>query len=279
MNLSEQFEGFMISGSLGGALGSDFDRAVSAGTKLTLSTCLSIIKHKNLSAELVAGDLKEYYSEGAPEDLDTPTRSALSGLEEGQDWHLTGASGPFAALNGASRRIAPLAFMGLPTSELLEICRITHRNEEACAGALALVSCITTITSGRWNGQGSLIDLIIDDAPDSAVKHRLMELSQLKNAGIEAAAKWGTSAFVVESVPFAIYAAGQIMHIGLLNMFDAIIASGGDTDSNAAMAGQIAGTLLGAEAIPPPLILRFKQMEEHSHILEIIQKMKPILSS
>ncbi len=279
MNLFEQFEGFMISGALGGAWGNGFERPVSPGTNLTLSTCLSILKHKNLSAELVAADLREYYSDGASKDLDTPTRLALSGLEEGLDWRLTGASGPFAALNGACRRIAPLAFTGLPKSAILEICRITHRNDEACAGALALVSCITTITSGQWKGQGSLIDLMIHDVPDSEVKHRLVELSLLKNTGIEAAAKWGTSAFVVESVPFAIYSAEQVLHTGLLNMFNGIIAAGGDVDTNAAMAGQLAGTLLGAEAIPPPLILRFKQMKEHSRILEIIQKMKPILSA
>ena len=68
----------------------------------------------------------------------------------------------------------------------------------------------------------------------------------------------GNNGYVVNSVPFAIYCSTKIIELGLEEMLKQIISSGGDTDTNASIAGQIAGALIGTENIPHELILKLK---------------------
>lgn len=49
-------------------------------------------------------------------------------------------------------------------------------------------------------------------------------------------------------------------------------ALGGDTDTNSAIAGQIAGTLIGREAFPEELIHKLKELKDYQWIITTIEK-------
>jgi ADP-ribosylglycohydrolase len=78
----------------------------------------------------------------------------------------------------------------------------------------------------------------------------------------------------VNAVPFAIYAANKVLQTGLYEMFNSIIETGGDTDTNASLAGQIAGALIGKENFPPELIAKLETVENYSWVQGIIENTK-----
>jgi len=78
---------------------------------------------------------------------------------------------------------------------------------------------------------------------------------------------------VAQSVPFAIYSATKIKALSFKEVLSAIVCCGGDTDTNASMAGQIIGASLGWEALPPELVQSFMEIDESSHLLNIADKL------
>jgi len=60
------------------------------------------------------------------------------------------------------------------------------------------------------------------------------------------------------------------MDTGINSMFMAIINAGGDTDTNAAIAGQITGTLVGLNGIPPELREQLQALPEYEWMRGII---------
>ena len=71
--------------------------------------------------------------------LGSSTLKPLRELQVGGHWALVGRSGEYAAGNGAAMRIAPLAFkQQVDRQTLKDICSITHKNDEAYTGALAI---------------------------------------------------------------------------------------------------------------------------------------------
>jgi ADP-ribosylglycohydrolase len=77
----------------------------------------------------------------------------------------------------------------------------------------------------------------------------------------EIAGRLGNSGYVVESIPLALRGAEQVQSLGFPGMLEQLISSGGDTDTIASIAGQIAGTVLGYEALPMPLVERLPERE------------------
>ncbi len=123
-----------------------------------------------------------------------------------------------------------------------------------------------------------MIELILPELPDTLLKDRLIELNS--NPGLsttKAVAMLGTGGYVVHSVPFAIFCASKVREIGLQQMFTEIIAAGGDTDTNASIAGQIAGTLIGNQGIPAALLDQLKLLKEYDWISLTVQRLKESL--
>jgi len=73
--------------------------------------------------------------------------------------------------------------------------------------------------------------------------------------------KFGSSGFVAESVPLAVYAASCTETIGYGSVLNSVIVCGGDTDTTASIAGQIAGSKLGISRIPSELSELLPQKE------------------
>jgi len=294
----KRFEACIIGGAIGDAWGSSYENeikennpttfyygqkkeperiwAITDDTQLTLATCEALCDSNRFTPDLLANWFVRYYQQRKLIGIGASTLKAIIELEAGGHWSQVGRTGEYAAGNGAAMRIAPLAFINTITNEdIRNSCRITHRNDEAYTGALAVIHSIRAILNKSWLGDNSLFDILIPQLPDTRVRDRLIEINSLpENTTIAEIARLGNNGYVVNSVPFAIFAASVVLKTGMTSMFQAIIDSGGDTDTNASIAGQIAGALIGKENIPVNLIDQLKLLKQYKRIKEIVDKTK-----
>ena len=293
-SLANRLHGCLIGGAIGDAIGSfyegranvksvEFDviNGITDDTQLTLATCESIIESGNVSAESVAKKMLEWYNKGKLSGLGSSTLKALRDLQVGAHWALSGRSGEYAAGNGAAMRIAPLAFFAnLATDKTLirDICNITHKNDEAYVGCLSILHAINFIVSDQWRADQSLLDLIIPELPDTSIRDNLLKLQKLPSLTInEAAQLIGTSGHVVESVPFSIFAAQKIRHHQFEDILSEVILCGGDTDTNASIAGSIMGAAIGLAGFSAKAMTAFNTIRECDQIIQVGNELSKIL--
>lgn len=114
----------------------------------------------------------------------------------------------------------------------------------------------TTCGIGQW--AESHLAPVVRYLPDSRVRDRIIELGSLpKHLNLtDLAQRFGASGYVVDSVPFALYAAQSIADCSLDVLLRNVIEAGGDTDTIASMTGQVAGTWLGASKLAHDLLKR-----------------------
>ena len=281
VTLKDKVRGCLIAGAIGDAMGGAFeghrgplryrehdDWRISDDTQLTLATCESIIELGNVNPEHVAERFLQWYKQRRLSGVGSSTLKALRDLDAGAHWALAGAKGEMSAGNGAAMRIAPLAFHLDPGSAeqrqlIRDVCRITHHNEEAHVGALAVVAAIRWLTFDETASPTQLFEAVLNYLPDSRVRDRIVELKSLPNdLSVEEVGKqYGTSGYVVESVPLALYAARNIDRFPLKLVLRDAIEAGGDTDTIASITGQIAGAWIGASQIPAELIESLPNIE------------------
>lgn len=296
MNISERFKGCILGGAIGDAYGSAFENIqkkdnsetiyypfgkpeikipewqITDDTQLTLATCEAMTARKKMDADFFAKKYLEFYKSRKITGIGSSTLKAMQELEIGGHWSLVGRKGEYAAGNGAAMRIAPLGFeTNISRSKIKDICYITHQNDEAYVGALCVVIAIQSILNKTWTGKENLLQLIINQIPDTKVKDRLIEIDQLK-CDLSKVGKLGNNGYVVNSVPLAIAFASKISEIGITEMYKQIIDIGGDTDTNCSIAGQIAGTLIGIKNIPKELINQLKELKDYNWINETTEK-------
>ena len=293
MTKSERFKGCIVGGAIGDAFGSGYENQVKEkegvvylygkpkaeepkwritdDTQLTLATIEVMVENKSINPEILAKHFLKYYKQRKLRGIGASTLKALRELEIGVHWSRVGRKGEYAAGNGAAMRIAPLAFReSITYSQIRDISIITHNNDEAYTGAKSIVIAIREILSGSWNGATNLIELIIPQLPDTRVRDRLIKIKYMKN--LQEIGSLGNDGYVVNSIPLAIAAANQVNKIGLEEMYLQLIDIGGDTDTNCSIAGQIAGTLIGQEAIPKNLKETLQQLKEYQWIEQTINK-------
>lgn len=293
MDFLDRFEACIISGAIGDAWGSSYENEVETDdshiyylgkknikkriwsitddTQLTLATC-EVLSEGSFTPQNLINKFIEYYRSNKLTGIGASTLKAIFDTEAGIHWSQAGRIGEFAAGNGGAMRIAPFAFFSeITRQDIYEACKITHRNDEAFSGALAVFLSIKAILNSDWDGNNNLFDIIIPEIPDTNVRDRLIEINSAgNNSSISEISKLGNNGYVVNSVPFAIYCSTKIIDLGLEEMLKQIISSGGDTDTNASIAGQIAGTLIGTEDIPYELILKLKKLPDYKWIRQII---------
>lgn len=273
---ADRLMGCILGGALGDALGGPYenrtppfdlqDRAqwsISDDTVLTVATCNALSAGSRMDAEAVALHMADAYRRGQVRNAGASTTKALRELAAGGHWALVGRKGEMAAGNGAAMRVAPLAFFCEPRSEsgrrlIRDVARITHHSDEACCGALAIACAVHDAASGVWTGDASTrLTRVAQSLPDTQVRDRLLELCKSVPLTIgEAGARHGAGGFVVESVPLALLAASMFPTLTFLQVIRQVVLCGGDTDTNASMAGQIMGACLGAPSLPKEMMGR-----------------------
>ena len=294
MNISKRFKGCILAGAIGDAYGSAYENLtpkedkedtyylfgepkeevpkwrITDDTQLTLATCETMVKYGKITAENLAKKFVDYYKRRKITGVGASTLKAMRELEVGGHWSLVGRKGEHAAGNGAAMRIVALAFQpNVTKQDIRDICAITHHNDEAYTGALAVYTAIKAILNREWTGQENLLPLVANKLPDTLVRDRLLEINQLNN-DLDQIAALGNTGYVVDSVPLAIFFASKVSTFGMKNMFTQLIKIGGDTDTNCSIAGQIAGTLIGEDQIPPSLLSSLKELNEYTWMKQII---------
>ena len=242
--------------------------SISDDTQLTLATCESIVLTQSISPEHIANRFLQWYRDRRITGIGASSLAALRALEAGLHWALAGAKGEMSAGNGAAMRIAPLAFHLDPSAHedrqlIRDVCRITHQNEEAYAGALAIVAAIRSLAF-HDAAPDQLLENVLMRLPDSRVRDRILKMAQLPpNQSLNTiASQFGNSGYVVDSVPLALFAARSIDQLPLETLLQNVIEAGGDTDTIASMTGQIAGASLGATKIPDELLRSLPNLRE-----------------
>lgn len=290
MNISESFKGCIIGGAIGDAYGSAYENIpkkdnsetmyypfgkpeiiipewkITDDTQLTLATCEVITENEVLNAKFFADKYLDFYKSRKITGIGASTLKAMQELGVGGHWSLVGRKGEYAAGNGAAMRIAPLGFeSNISRNDIKDICNITHQNDEAYVGSLSIIIAIQSILNKTWTGKENLLQIIINEIPDTRVRDRLIEIDNLK-CDLKKVGKLGNDGYVVNSVPLAIAYASKVNEIGLSEMYKQIIELGGDTDTNCSIAGQISGTLIGIKNIPNVLIDKLKTLNEYNWI-------------
>jgi len=244
-------------------------------TQLTLITADALLSTKRLQPDALAARMLEAHRRHAITGLGAATLKALTDLNMGIHWSLAGRSGEYAAGNGAAMRIATVAFWNrYSRDEIRDFCRISHRNDEAYCGALAIVLAIRLLLSdARKRERSEMLRMIAGHLPDTAVRDRLLLIAGLsEQTPIAAAARLGAGGYVVDSIPLAIFSALQAADTGFEETLRQLIACGGDTDTNASLAGQIMGTALGSPGIPAQLTERLRKVRGYHAIAATIAR-------
>jgi len=272
--------GCLLCGAIGDAIGSKYEGKkiendefdllagdITDDTQLTLATCQSFTEHKKFNPEFIANKFASWHRKRSFRGLGSSTLKALNDLTAGQHWYLSGAVGERSAGNGSAIRSAPLAFIldpNIPEEKQLitEIAKITHKNDEAYLGALSVIHTLRYLINNNPDVE-KLFNYLYGILPDSRIRDKFgLYLKDLNGLNIvEASVKFGNSGYVVESVPFSIFSGIHGHQIGIIDMLSKIIKSGGDTDSNAAMASQIFGFLSGIDKIDQALLNKINQYD------------------
>jgi ADP-ribosylglycohydrolase len=251
----ERLHAVLMAGASGDAMGGPFEGSAadpartlpappwrpSDDTRLTFATCRAIAKVGAIDPEAIAAEFVVEFRAGLA-GVGSSTLKALRDLAVGQHWALSGARGEFAAGNGAAMRIAPLAVCGdvrdpAAMRSIRDVASITHRNDEAIAGAVAVVRALQYLGGGHAGQE--LLTTLIDELPDTALSDSLAKLVELPARGTasDAAEAVGTSGRTAESVALALFIGARTTTIEAA--ITAAIRCGGDTDTTAALAAQL----------------------------------------
>ena len=266
---ADRISGCFLAGALGDAIGAHFEGnpapadyripaelRITDDTQLTIATCEAIVQAGSVDPESVANRFVDWFRQRRITGVGASTLKSLTELDAGGHWAMVGATGEFSAGNGAAMRIAPLAFVLDPDDDadrqtIYDVCRITHRNDEAYVGALAIIRSIRHVVCGNQLDD-RLLPILIRSIPDSQVRDRLITLHDSAPTVPEYVMRFASSGHVVDSVPLSILAA--IQSSDLLSTIQQIVNCGGDTDTIASMFGNIYGAAVGCAALPMEII-------------------------
>ena len=286
VTLRERVVGSLLGGALGDAWGGPFEGCrgpvtfaippnpiISDDTELTLATCRAILESRRVAPESVAEHFLRQHREQGIHGIGMSTLKAIRDLDAGAHWAVCGARGEYSAGNGAAMRIAPLAFLldpdkGEDRMLIRDVSRITHHHDEAYAGALAIVAGIRSALSGEWPDRTTFLRAAAVMLPDCLVRDRIVEIEGMRGTPQEVSAKLGASGYVVDSVPLALLCAESARDVGLREVLERAIELGGDADTIASMAGQVAGAALGTDGIGAHI----EQVGHANQIIETTQE-------
>jgi ADP-ribosylglycohydrolase len=281
-DVEDRVLGCIVGGAIGDALGGPYEGQpgpisvqpdapwrLSDDTQLTLATCEAVAICRVVSPAAIAARFAHWFSSGRITGVGASTLKALRDLASGAHWALAGRKGEQGAGNGAAMRAAPLGFCLDPAvpeqrTTLRDVCRITHHNDGAYAGALAVVLAVRAVSAQAWHPGDDLLLRVAESLPDTSVRDRLRAVGEVApgTPAWEVARRFGCSGYVADSVPLALFAAQQAVPGNFRDVVLGAVGAGGDSDTIASMAGQVAGAWAGFSGLPGELVEQLPQVEQ-----------------
>jgi len=284
MELSSRFQGCIMGGAIGDALGmpwefmipekiesiwnrmdyaaGDFQSGLGTGqyTDDTMSMrclCESIAVNGTLSIDDYRRRLIDWYRTGDLRGIGRTSLTALQALSQGRQVPDDQPIWNMEATNGAAMRIAPVGLFFCQDESALKdsvirVSALTHRHPESVAGAMAVAFSVAHGVLGDIPADELMAGACEFTRP-SLVSEQLGQCQDMLGRGVDCAGAikaLGNSPYVVESVPSSIYCACSNPE-SYEGAVVAAIMGGGDTDTMGSMAGAIAGARQGVNDIPP----------------------------
>jgi ADP-ribosylglycohydrolase len=249
-------------------------------TKMMLCHLDSILETGKIAPDDVAKRFIEWYSSGDLRGIGITTAQAIGHLMRGASWRESGVQGEYAAGNGAAMRIAPVglyfAFLNVDMyPAVYDMSIITHNNKEAVAGAYAVAYGVARAAVGEFDVERT-IDEIVEKLSGTITGSRIRRAADMafdESITNERAVEFiGCGGYVAESVPLAFFAFLRFEK-DFDNMMLALLGSGGDTDTNAAIAGALFGARYGVEELPSELVASVERGDEISRKAEELYRM------
>ena len=224
-------------------------------TSMLVATAQSIAECGEVNGADMAARYLSWFEAGG-RGIGRATYHAMKRLQTDTSWDEAGEKGEYAAGNGVAMRVAPVGrFHSHDLTGLAEDVRtcgvITHRNDEALAGGVAVAYAGARAAAGELDDETIVLE-ILDQLEPSRVSDGLSEWARMIESGVsplEALPELGLGGAAFETVPAAFFC--------FLRRPDSIqealvtsIVAGGDTDTRAAMAGAISGAHNGRRKIP-----------------------------
>jgi ADP-ribosylglycohydrolase len=131
------------------------------------------------------------------------------------------------------------------------VSRITHHSDEAYVGALAIAIAVR-ICGLSSHVPTDLLAAVEEQLPDTRVRDRLGTLRVFPGDAQAAAQRFGNSGYVVDAVPLALFIVARADDAPLPAVIGRAVSIGGDTDTIAAIVGQVLGA--AGYGAPPELL-------------------------
>ncbi len=217
-------------------------------TAMMLCIARSVVGKGRFEAEDAAAKFLGWFDSG-PVGIGRTTWIALSAMKGGASWDEAGLIaherlGGMSAGNGSIMRCAPIGLLDFRhrdrlVKDSIDSSRITHWDEKACWGAVALNMAIAEILGGK---RGNLLSKIRGRIEQPEVSRALDEVPGLNPRDIE------PSAYVIDTLQAALWC-----FLTTTSFEQAVVTAvnlGGDTDTVGAVCGALAGVGYGLEAVP-----------------------------
>jgi ADP-ribosyl-[dinitrogen reductase] hydrolase len=224
---------------------------------LMLSLLRSLVARRRFDQADVARRYLEWFEKG-PKDVGNLTRAALENLRAGDAPEQASAlawedSGRKAAGNGSVMCCAPIGLLHVRRLEGLAddaagVSRITHCDPRCIGGCVAVTTAIALLVRGGTDADEG-IGRAADAAGAASDDVRVSIERGISRRPEEIAVDGDDRGYVLRTIEIAFSALASATNFeeGVV----AVVARGGDTDTNGAVAGALLGAKFGKRAIPP----------------------------
>jgi ADP-ribosyl-[dinitrogen reductase] hydrolase len=285
----DRFLGTLLGLAAGESLGAphEFKRAAEVGTpreltaggpwavgeptddvELTLALLRSLVARRRVELDDIANQYLKWFN-GNPKDVGNLTRAALQNLRAGDPPTQSGAlawedAGRAAAGNGSVMCCAPVGLLHAKSLEGLAedaaaVSRITHYDPRCVGGCIAVATAVALLVRGGKDAEEAIAraasagGAVSDDVRAVVERGASKRPEQLTVDGQD-------RGYVLHALElaFSALASSTSLEDGLI----AVVARGGDTDTNGAIAGALLGARFGKSQVPERWASKLKAAPE-----------------